>query len=132
MTRANTLRHLLGVGLLFGACLATRADDTVTFQVDLSRYTNAAGQQVANLVDVRGGFPAPLPTWASGMTLINNGANVYTNTFTVPGIAGDKIQYKFTYTSCSGVTWEDNNPPPGTGQPPDEGNNRVLQLVGGN
>lgn len=131
MIRTNTVRRLLGVGLLFGAGLAVRADDTVTFQVDLSRYTNSAGQQAATLVDVRGGFASPLPTWGSGMTLINNGANVYTNTFTVPGNSGDNIQYKFTYTTPAGVTWEDDNPPPGAGQPPDAGNNRVLLLTGG-
>ena len=126
MIRTNTLRHLLGVGLVFGACLAMRADEAVTFQVDLSRYTNSAGQQAATLVDVRGAFNG----WGGGWTLINNGANVYTNTFTVIGTTGDKSQYKFTYSTCAGVTWEDNNPPPGTGQPPAEGNNRVLQLVG--
>lgn len=129
MIITKTLRSLLGVGLLFGASLAVRADDTVTFQVDMSNYTNSAGQQAASLVDVRGGFNG----WAggSGATLINNGANIYTNTFTVTGTAGDKSQYKFTFSTPAGVTWEDNNPPPGAGQPPDEGNNRVLQLVGG-
>jgi hypothetical protein len=127
MTIPNTLRSLLGVGLLFGVGLAVRADDTVTFQVDLTRYTNSAGQQAATLVDVRGAFNG----WNAGSTLVNNGVNVYTNTFPVVGNTGDKFQYKFTYTAPTGVTWEDNNPPPGPGQPPDEGNNRVLALVGG-
>src|SRR5512141_2687093 len=118
------MRALLGLGLLVAAGSTVRADDTVTFQVDMSRFTNVAGAQVATLVDVRGAFN----NWGGGSTLINNGANVYTNTFTVTGATGDKSQYKFTYSTCAGVTWEDNNPPPGTGQPPDEGNNRVLQL----
>lgn len=131
MSRTHILQRLLGVGLLVGASLAAQADDSVTFQVDLSRYTNSAGAQAATLVDVRGAFPSPLPSWSPGMTLINNGANVYTNTFTVPGNAGDKIQYKFTFTTPGGVTWEEDNPPPGAGQPPDEGNNRILQLAGG-
>lgn len=126
MTRKN-LRRLLGAGLLCGAGLAAHADDTVTFQVDLSRYTNSAGAQAATLVDVRGAFNG----WGAGSTLINNGANVYTNTFNVVGAAADKLQYKFTYTTPPGVTWEEDNPPPGAGQPPAEGNNRVLQLIGG-
>ena len=99
----------------------------VTFQVDLSRYTNSAGQQAATLVDVRGAFN----NWSSGWTLINNGANAYTNTFSVSGFTDGKFQYKFTYTTPIGVTWEDNNPPSAPGQPAPEGNNRVLQLVGG-
>src|SRR6266481_4583568 len=127
MMRKRILRSLLGVGLLCGASLTARADDTVTFQVDLSRYTNTAGAQAATLVDVRGAFNG----WGAGSTLINNGANVYTNTFTVTGTTGDQFQYKFTFSTCAGVNWEDNNPPPGAGQPADAGNNRVLQLVGG-
>lgn len=99
----------------------------VTFQVDLSRYTNSAGEQAATLVDVRGAFN----NWSAGSTLINNGANVYTNTFSISGFSGGKYQYKFTYTTPMGVTWEDDNPPSAPGQPPPEGNNRVLQLVGG-
>lgn len=122
----KNLRQLLGVALLCGSGWAVQADENVTFQVDLSRYTNSAGQQAATLVDVRGAFNG----WAGGSTLINNGANVYTNTFNVVGSVGDKFQYKFTYTTPPGITWEDNNPPPGAGQPPDEGNNRVLQLTG--
>ncbi len=123
------MRTLLGVGMLCGAGLAVRADDAVTFQVDMSRYTNSAGQQAATIVDVRGGFN----NWSggSGATLVNNGANVYTNTFNVVGAAGTKYQYKFTFSTPAGVTWEEDNPPPGPGQPPDEGNNRVLLLVGG-
>ena len=39
MTTPKTLRSLLGLGLLCATGLAARADDTVTFQVDLSRYT---------------------------------------------------------------------------------------------
>jgi hypothetical protein len=113
--------------LLCGASLTARADDTVTFQVDLTRYTNSAGQQAATLVDVRGAFNS----WSGGSTLVNNGANVYTNTFAVTGTAGTTFQYKFTYTTPVGVTWEDDNPPPGAGQPADQGNNRVLLLVGG-
>ncbi len=128
MTIPNNLRRLLGTGLLCASSLAVQADDVVTFQVDLSRYTNSAGAQAATLVDVRGAFNG----WGAGSTLINNGANVYTNTFNVTGLAGEKFQYKFTYTTPPGVTWEEDNPPPGAGQPPDEGNNRVLQLVGGN
>src|SRR5216117_2619368 len=112
MTRKTILRSLLGVGLLCGASLTARADDNVTFQVDLTRYTNSAGAQAATLVDVRGGFNG----WGAGSTLNNNGANVYTYTFTVAGNIGDKSQYKFTYTTPTGVTWEDNNPPPGAGQ----------------
>ncbi len=127
MKTRYALRAWLGVGLLVGASLAVRGDDTVTFQVDLSRYTNSAGAQAAALVDVRGAFNS----WSEGWTLFNNGANVYTNTFTVTGNAGDKLQYKFTYSTCAGTQWEDNNPPPGAGQPPDEGNNRVLLLAGG-
>ena len=127
MKTRNIMPALLGLSLLVGASFAAWADDTVTFQVDLSRYTNSAGAQAATLVDVRGAFNG----WAAGSTLINNGANVYTNTITVTGNAGDKSQYKFTYTTPMGVTWEDDNPPPGAGQPADEGNNRVLQLVGG-
>lgn len=127
MKTRNIMPALLGVGLLVGASFAVRADDNVTFQVDLSNYTNSAGAQAATLVDVRGAFNG----WAAGSTLINNGANVYTGSFSVAGATGDKFQYKFTYTTPMGVTWEDNNPPPGAGQPPDEGNNRVLQLVGG-
>ncbi len=129
MTIPKTLRTLLGAGLLLGTSLAVRADDTVTFQVDMNNYTNSAGQQAASLVDVRGGFNG----WSggSGATLVNNGANVYTNTFNVVGAAGAKFQYKFTFSTPAGVTWEDDNPPPGAGQPPDEGNNRVLLLVGG-
>lgn len=100
--------------------------ENVTFQVDMSRYTNSLGQQAATLVDVRGAFNG----WGAGSTLINNGANVYTNTFAVAGFAGGKFQYKFTYTTPPGVTWETDNPPPGSGQPADEGNNRVLQLTG--
>lgn len=126
MKKQNTLRALIGLGLLAGATLAAQADEAVTFQVDLSRYTNSAGAQAATLVDVRGG----MNNWSAGWTLINNGANVYTNTFTVTGVTGDKIQYKFTYSTCAGTTWEENNPPPGVGQPPDEGNNRVLLLGG--
>ena len=98
----------------------------ITFQVDLTRYTNSAGQQAATLVDVRGAFNG----WGAGSSLVNNGVNVYTNTFAVEGFPGGKFQYKFTYTTPIGVTWEDDNPPPGAGQPPDEGNNRVLALVG--
>jgi hypothetical protein len=113
------------VGFLCGATL--RADESVTFQVDLSRYTNSAGQQAATLVDVRGAFNS----WSSGWSLDNNGANVYTNTYTVVGATSSTFQYKFTYTTPIGVTWEDDNPPPGPGQPPDAGNNRVLALVGG-
>jgi hypothetical protein len=129
MTMRKTLRSLLGVGLLFGAGFAVRADDTVTFQVDMSRYTNSAGAQAATLVDVRGGFNG----WAggAGATLHNNTLNVYTNTFVVTGAAATTYQYKFTFSTPAGVTWEDNNPPPGAGQPPDAGNNRVLALVGG-
>ena len=127
MTIPKILRSLLGVGLLCGAGLAARADEDITFQVDLSSYTNSAGQQAAVLVDVRGA----INNWSGGSTLLNNGANVYTNTFTVVGAAADKFQYKFTFSTPAGVTWEDNNPPPGAGQPPDEGNNRVLLLVGG-
>jgi len=126
MMTTHTLRRLLGVGFLAGIALTTQADDTVTFQVDLSRYTNSAGAQAATVVDVRGEFD-----WSGAWTLHNNGANVYTNTFVVTGNPGDKRQYKFTYTTPGGVTWEDNNPPPGAGQPPDEGNNRVLLLSGG-
>lgn len=126
-TYNGTLRPLLLAGLLIGTGLATRADDTVTFQVDLSRFTNSAGEQAATLVDVRGAMNG----WSAGWTLYNNGANVYTNTFVVTGNAGDKLQYKFTYSTCAGTVWEDNNPPPGPGQPPDEGNNRVLLLVAG-
>ncbi|MBI3851501.1 MAG: hypothetical protein HY298_14680 [Verrucomicrobia bacterium] len=123
------MRALLGVGLLFGAAHAVLADDTVTFQVDMTRYTNSAGAQAATLVDVRGAFNG----WSGGpgATLVNNGANVYTNTFAVVGTNGEKFQYKFTFSTCAGTSWEDNNPPPGAGQPPDEGNNRVLQLIGG-
>ncbi len=127
MMITHTLRRLLGAGLLCGAGLAVQADDTVTFQVDLTRYTNSAGAQAATLVDVRGAFNS----WGGGWTLLNNGANVYTNTFTVTGNPGDTPQYKFTYTTPTGVTWEDDNPPPGAGQPPDAGNNRVLLLSGG-
>src|ERR1051326_2342531 len=127
MTRKRLLRTLLPIGLLCGAGPTVWADDTVKFQVDLTRYTNSSGAQAATLVDVRGAFNG----WAGGSTLINNGANVYTNTFTVTGNTGDQFQYKFTYTTPVGVTWEDDNPPPGAGQPPDSGNNRVLQLVGG-
>ena len=76
-----TLRALIGLGLLAGASLSLRADDTVTFQVDLTRYTNSAGAQAATLVDIRGAMNG----WSGGWTLINNGANVYTNTFTVTG-----------------------------------------------
>src|SRR5678816_4715681 len=54
-----------------------------------------------------------------------------TNTYTVTGNTADTSQYKFTYTTPIGVTWEDDNPPPGAGQPPDSGNNRVLALIGG-
>jgi hypothetical protein len=100
MTIPKTLRSLLGVGLLFGAGLAVRADDTVTFQVNLSRYTNSAGQQAATLVDVRGAFNG----WGGGSSLVNNGANVYTNTFPVVGAPASTFQYKFTYTTPIGVT----------------------------
>jgi len=128
MTSPRNLLRLLGVSLLAGAGLTAQADDAVTFRVDMSRYTNSSGAQAATLVDVRGAFNG----WAGGpgATLVNNGANVYTNTFTVAGNTGDKFQYKFTYSTCAGTTWENDNPPPGAGQPPDEGNNRVLQLVG--
>lgn len=126
MTLPKTLRSLLGVGVLLGVGLALRADEAVTFQVDMSRYTNSAGQQAATLVDVRGAFNS----WGGGWSLVNNTLNVYTNTYTVTGNTGDKFQYKFTYTTPTGVTWEDNNPPPGAGQPPSEGNNRVLALTG--
>src|SRR6476469_7783398 len=127
MIKQVTIRTLLGTGLLLGAGLAVRADDTVTFQVDLSRYTNSAGQQAATLVDVRGAFN----NWSAGSSLVNNGANVYTHTFPVAGTAAAPFQYKFTYTTPIGVNGEDHNPPPGAGQPPDAGNNRVLALVGG-
>lgn len=127
MTIPNNLRRLLGAGLLCGLAATVQAQNNVTFQVDLSRYTNSAGAQAATLVDVRGAFNS----WSAGWSLVNNGANVYTNTFDVAGNPLDKFQYKFTYTTPPGVTWEDDNPPPGAGQPPAEGNNRVLELVGG-
>lgn len=111
---------MLGVSLLYGASLTVRADDTVTFQVDMSRYTNSAGAQAASLVDVRGAFNG----WSAGWPLVNNGANIYTNTYTVTGLAAETREYKFTYTTIAGVTWEDNMP----SAPPD---NRVLTLVGG-
>src|SRR6266436_5283565 len=98
MTRKRILRSLLGAGLLCGASLTVWADDSVTFQVDLSRYTNTSGAQAATLVDVRGAFNG----WGGGSTLINNGANVYTNTFTVTGNPADQFQYKFTFSTCAG------------------------------
>lgn len=131
MRITNRIGTLLGVSLLLGAGFAARADDTITFQVDMSRYTNSAGAQAATLVDVRGNFAAPNPNWSAGLTLVNNGANVYTNTFNIVGAAATDIQYKFTFTTPGGTTWEDDNPPPGAGQPPDAGNNRVLTLSGG-
>ena len=118
----RTIKALLGVGLLCGAGLGAKADDVVTFQVDLSRFTNALGGQAASFVDVRGGFN----NWSSGWTLVNNGASVYTNTFTVAGAAASSQEYKFTYTTCSGTTWEDNDAPETVG-----GGNRRLTLVGG-
>jgi hypothetical protein len=99
--------------------LAARADESVTFQVDMSRYTNSAGAQVATVVDVRGGFNG----WNSGWNLVNNGANVYTNTFTVTGAAATDHAYKFTYTTLAGLTWEDNINPPTS-------NDRHLILTG--
>ena len=120
MRLTNTVQTLLGVSLLCGAGLTARADDSVTFQVDMSRYTNSAGAQAASLVDVRGAFNG----WGGGSSLVNNGANVYTNTFTVVGAAAATFEYKFTYTTIAGVTWEDDMP----SAPP---NNRVLTLVGG-
>ena len=127
MSITKTMRILLGVSLLCGAGVTARADDTVTFQVDMNRYTNSAGAQAATLVDVRGGFNG----WAAGSPLVNNGANVYTNTYTVTGAAATTYQYKYTFSNPLGVTWEDDNPPPGAGQPADAGNNRVLLLGGG-
>jgi hypothetical protein len=123
----KTLRTLLGLSLLCGAVLSVRADDIVTFQVDMSSFTNSAGAQMATNVTASGAFNG----WSTGAspttTLINNGANVYTNTFIVAGAPATDVQYKFTYTTWAGTTWEDNNPPPG----PNAGNNRVLTLVGG-
>jgi hypothetical protein len=122
MRITNTVQTLLGVSLLCGAGLTARADDSVTFQVDMSRYTNSAGAQAASLVDVSGAFNG----WGGGWNLVNNGANVYTNTFTVVGAAASTAQYKFRYTTIAGITWEDSTPPP-----PNAGGNRLLTLVGG-
>src|ERR1051326_9045431 len=41
MTRKRLLRTLLPIGLLCGAGPTVWADDTVKFQVDLTRYTNS-------------------------------------------------------------------------------------------
>jgi hypothetical protein len=116
---------MLGVSLLYGASLTVRADDTVTFQVDMNRFTNSAGVQAATLVEVRGDGIGP-GTWGSGNTLVNNGANVYTNTFNCVGAAASTHEYKFIYFTCAGTTWEDSTPPP-----PNQGGNRLLTLVGG-
>ena len=94
---------MLGVSLLYGASLTMRADDTVTFQVDMNRYTNSAGAQVATLVEVRGDGIGP-GTWGSGNTLVNNGANVYTNTFNCVGAAASTHEYKFFYKTVGGDT----------------------------
>jgi len=113
------LRTLLGVSLLCVTGLTVRADEAVTFQVDMSRYTNSAGAQVATVVDVRGGFNG----WSGGWNLVNNGSNVYTNTFNVTGAAATDHAYKFTYTTLAGLTWEDNINPPTS-------NDRHLILTG--
>jgi len=59
------LRTLLGVSLLCGAGLTAQADEDVTFQVDMNRFTNSAGAQVATVVDVRGAFNS----WNGGWSL---------------------------------------------------------------
>lgn len=119
------MRSLIGVSLLCAAGLVARADDQVTFQVDMTRYTNALGTQSATNVEVRGAFNG----WGGGWKLVNNGANIYTNTYAVVGAPSDTFQYKYTFQYWTGgVNWEDNNPPNDPGQPADAGNNRVLAL----
>lgn len=97
MRITKTTRNIFGVSLIFGAGLAAQADQ-VTFNVDMSALTNSAGQPAYSEVRASGAFNG----WNQSGILVNNGANIYTNTFEV---AADG-NYKYTCALPSGTEWE--------------------------
>jgi hypothetical protein len=97
------------VGLVSAASLTTRAD-LVTFNVDMNGITNAAGQPAYSEVRASGAFN----NWSHSV-LVNNGGNVFTNTFDV----GSNGEFKYTclLSGNGSVAWEANP-------------NRVITLTG--
>lgn len=91
------LRHLLSLGALTAAALSLQADQ-VTFNVDMSALTNSAGQPAYTEVRASGAFNG----WSQSSILVNNGANVYTNTFEVAANGN----YKYTCVINGGTEWE--------------------------
>ncbi|HWQ90122.1 MAG TPA: hypothetical protein VN673_00505 [Clostridia bacterium] len=98
--RTQTFGHLLGPALLCAAVMAAPADQ-VTFNVDMSHMTNSAGSPAYSEVRASGAFNG----WSQDSILVNNGANIFTNTFEVPADGN----YKYTCLINGAVEWEAGN-----------------------
>ena len=113
-------RLWLGMSLLSVAALSAQAQNSVTFQVDMSvQIANAKFDPAAQTVEVRG----DLIGWGPGLTLISDAGKpyIYTNSYSYSGSAGDTHPYKFWFSGPD--VWES---PVSTC-----GNNRTVTLVGG-
>ncbi len=102
----NAIRTLLRVSLLCGVGLAARAQNPVTFTVDMTSEPSATD------VYIRGDFN----NWSTANQLTNNGSGVYSTTVNLPGGPGHLYTCKYFYTP--GDAWEG-------------GDDRHFQLVGG-
>jgi hypothetical protein len=119
---SKILRSGLCAGLLLFAAVAAKAQNPVTFQVDMSQQS-VIGAFIPGTSTVygRGSFEG----WGTDFPLTNNPAgantNLYSGTYDVADAAGTVEQYKFYIDT--GSNWEN---PTSTA-----GNNRTFTLAGG-
>ena len=105
-------QKILRIGLAacgLGLAFASRAQNPVTFQVDMNSQTAA----LTTNVYIRGGFNG----WGTPDILTNNGAGIFSGTVSIAGTPGSVQQCKFFYYN-PGETWEG-------------GDNRQFILAGG-
>lgn len=106
------MQTLLGVSLLFGAGIAAQADP-ITFNVDMSAFTNSAGAPIYTNVTIGGDFTG----WSTtDYPLTNAGSGIWSGVIEVPGSPGD-TSHNFKYIWNPGGNWED-------------GGNHVITLTG--
>ncbi len=103
MSRFNSLRCLLGAGLMLGAAATTQADTLVTFTVDMNVEANAIINN--STVYVRGNFNGQDFSLLPAHALTNDGAGVFSVTINITNAPGSVIPCKFYY-NAPGDTWE--------------------------
>lgn len=98
--------------MLFSAGIAAQADP-ITFNVDMSAFTNSAGAPIYTNVTIGGDFTG----WSTtDYPLTNAGSGVWRGTIEVSGSPGDN-SHNFKYIWNPGGNWED-------------GGNHVITLTG--